>query len=279
MSGKIGLTFTLVAAVILVVGPSTSSAKEKKGHPIELPKDERTAEEKKEHDKAVKKLVVSLKREKNKVMLLSRIEQWGENGSDLKRDALILFCRSSSNQEQLSGCFMALAKMGGAKSLNFLCGKTALKSRSDWAVQRAAAAALEKLGDTRAACCLIDVIKDRRQKTQVQSACLVTLAKIAPLDKKAVKTVFECADAKDDVLRSHSMTALAYLHSDASFKLLAERARKENNGQVRSFACEALGLHGDRRGIEVLREVIRKDNALQVKDAAMKALKELGAGV
>ena len=273
--GKVMRQFTLVP-VLLAVLAAAALAGDDEGHPVKIEKKDRTEEETKQHEAEVKTLVRELMREKNKVMLLSRISQFGEAGGEVERDALILFCRASKNQEQLDAAFLALAEMGGAESLNFLCSKYALKSNSDWVVQRSACKALRELGDPRAACCLIDVIEDRRQKTMVVGACLITLAKVAPQDEAAIETIFRMADTKDDIVRSNAMTALGYLASPRSFEVLADRARHEQNGEVRGAACTALGIHGSRAGVAVLREVIEKDHALQVKDAAMRALKELG---
>ncbi|MCU0727682.1 MAG: HEAT repeat domain-containing protein [Planctomycetes bacterium] len=261
--------------VLLCLALPATAGEDWENHPVPGEEKERTPEEKAGHAKAVRDLLGELGREKNKVLMLARFKELGTTGGEVGRDALIAYCQATKNQEHLCAAFLALAKLGGPKSLNFLCSRYALKSGSDWIVQRGAADALVELKDPRCACCLGDVVRDARQKTMVRGACLIALARVAREDAAEIDLVFRMADVKDDILRRDAMTALGHLRSEKSFRLLADRCRSEANGEVRGAACTALGIHGNPAGVEILREVVAKDKALQVKDAAMKAIHEI----
>ena len=232
--------------------------------------EEMTPVEKKEHQKAVKKVLRELKTEKNKVVVKGHIKRLGLEGGKVGRDALIGFVKGNKNQEYLEATFKALAKIGGKVSVEFLCGKLALNSRN-FLVQHSAAVALGIAGDPRSVAPLMAVMK-KSNKSFVVGACANALAKSYPEDEKVVKALFKLTYHKKDMIRSEAYSAIGYLGTDEAVKRLEEGLFKDSNSGAKSFAARGLGNTGRRDVIPILKKALANSNSLQVKDACSKAI-------
>lgn len=263
------LRTTLVVVLILVVLAPALLAQEDGGTDAESGM---TKEERKAHDKDVKRRLHELLAEKNKVLVIAKMERFGKDGAPAKRDALILYVRRTKNQEHKNTALLALAEIGGKKVCDFLCGKDALKSR-DFMVQRSAATALGILKDPRAIDPLLEVMTSKYTKIQVVGGCAKALAQSYPNDEKVVKTLFDYTHHKKDTIRSMSLEALGYLASDAAVERLTEALLKERNTRARGAAATGLGHTLRRDVIPLLEERIGKDNSLTVKDCCSRAIK------
>ena len=235
---------------------------------------ELTGDALKEHRKAVRAIVKALDDEKNRVMVAAEIERLGAEGTRVNRDALIEFTDGNKNQEYLDKAFQALARIGGRVALEFLCGKTALRSR-DFLVQQTAAQALAKVKDERATAALLDVLTGRRTKIEVIGACALAVAQSAPEDPRVRDVLFEYAGHRKDTIRANCVEALGYLATDEVLERLHEVLLQDSNARVRGAA--ATGMQHSRRAecIPFLREALAAENSLQVKTACMTALQEL----
>jgi hypothetical protein len=232
-----------------------------------------TREEKKEHQKAVKKLLNELKREKNKVVVLSKIERFASEGGIANRDALIAYAKGNKNQQHLDGIFKGLARIGGKVSIEFLCGKGALNSKN-FLVQHSAATALGSAGDPRSIEPLMKVMA-KSNKSFVVGACANALAKSFPEDEKAVAALFKLSRHKKDMIRSEAYSAIGHLGTDEAVERLKEGLEKDSNSGAKTFAAKGLGNTGRHDVIPILKKVMAESNSLQVKDACHQAIQQI----
>ncbi len=234
-------------------------------------------EEKKAHDKRVKEILARLEAEKNQEVVTGMLEDLGAEASRASRDALMEFATGNKNQEYVSKAFQALSKIGGKKSIEFLCGKDALRSKN-FLVAQSAAQALAKTKDDRATAPLLDVMTNARTKIEVVGACALALAQSAPTDPRVVDVLFQYADHRKDTIRSYTLEALGYLATDEAIARLDDALRNDKNGRARAAA--ATGMKHSKRAdtIPLLEKAIEDETALQVKTACQDAITSLRGG-
>ncbi len=231
----------------------------------------------KAHKKKVKQLFKMLKGEKNKVLVKGHIEGLGAQGDRASRDALMKFVIGNKNQAWVSYAYLALAKIGDKKSVEFLCGKHGLRTKG-FLFQQQAAAALAEAKSKHATAPLLEVMTDRRTKTEVVGACAKAVAQSAPNDERVISVLFEQSRHRKDTIRSYTLEAIGDLASDEAIDRLREALFEDKNGRARSAAATGMGWTQRPECIELLRRAIKEDKALQVKDAAQRAILELIGG-
>ena len=265
-----GLVFLLALAVPLAPTFAEGEGETK----VEEEEPELEGEEKKRHEREVKALVKYLKKEKNQQIVIGKIEELGAQKTRVARDALMLYASSNKNHEFVSYAFRALAKIGGKKVIEFLCGKKALQAR-DFLIQHAAAESLGQAGDDRATGPLLDAFTSQRTKIKVVSACAIALAKCSADDERALEVLFEYSRHRKDTIRAYTVEALGYLATDEAVDRLQEALFKDKNTRVREYA--ALGFGHTKRAdtIPLLREALEKETAFTVRQACMNSIRRL----
>ena len=239
--------------------------------PVVLEEVELTGKALKEHKKQVKALVKVLNKEKNRESVRMKIGRMGTSGTRVERDALMLFATGNKNHAFVSHAFDALSAVGDRKSIDFLCGKQALRHKS-FLIAHSAAEMLGNAKDARAAPHLLDVMLNKRTKIEVVSACALAAAKCAPKDDRVIETLFKQSRHRKDTIRSNTLEALGYLESDEAVARLTEAINEDKLARARAAACTGLGWTHRTDVIPTLEQVLRKDNSLQVKDAASRAI-------
>jgi len=271
--GLVLLLFLLVQAPC----PAPAAAEDETEAPVEEEEPELEGEAKKAHERRVKGLLKQLKNEKNRELVSGQISALGADGSRVARDTLIRFATRNKNQEYVHYSFQALAKIGGKKAIEFLCGKEALRSR-DFLVQHSAAEALAEAKDARATGPLIDVLTAKRTKSKVVGACAIALGKSAGEDERAVEVLFKYSAHRKDTIRSYAVEALGYVASDEAVARLTEVLETDKNTRAREYAAKGLG-HTERSDvIPLLRRVASEENAFTVRTACVSAIKEIQGG-
>lgn len=245
--------------------------------PVEEEEPELEGDAKKAHEAEVKRLVKELKEEKNREFVSRRIETLGAEGSRASRDALMVFATKNKNQEYVDHAFRALAKIGGKKAIEFLCGKNALRAR-DFLVQHSAAEALATAKDERAAGALLDVMTSKRTKIKVVGACAVALAQSAGKDERAVEVLFKYSEHRKDTIRAYCVEALGYLATDEAVARLKEVLQSDKNTRVREYAAMGLGHTKRTDVLSLLKETAAEETAHTVRDACMTAIEEIQRG-
>jgi HEAT repeat protein len=269
---KVGWFLLFAATLLLFVPPEPAPAQD-----AEDPPDAdagMTPEELKAHKLEVRKIVGKLKNERNKVLVKGHIERLGADQGAAGRDALIAFVIGNKNQEYIDAAFRALATIGDKVSVEFLCGKHALRSRN-FLVQHSAAGALATVGDPLAVKPLLEVMTARTTKIKVVGACAMALAQSYPDNEEAVAALFKLTHERKDTIRSYALTAIGYLGTDEAVERLTEAIRKDGNTRARGAAASGLGKTGRRDVIPILEDVMEKDNAMTVKDCCSQAIKEI----
>jgi hypothetical protein len=237
-----------------------------------------TAEQAKEHEARVKVLVKRLRKERNKERVRADIQLMGAGGR-AERDALIEFSRGHKNHDFLTEAFKSIGSIGGKTAIEYLTGKYALRSFSNFLVQIAAAETLGELGDARGVDAMLAVLADRKAKIEVQGAICQALSKCAPDDERVVEAIFDKSRHKKDTIRANAIEALGRLRSDAAFDRLVHLLVRDKNTRCRGAAATALGHSGRKEAVPHLQRAAREDGAFTVKDCAARALKELGAAL
>jgi HEAT repeat protein len=230
--------------------------------------------EKREHDRKVKEILARIDAEKNQEIVNQILAELGAEGSRASRDALIAFAKGNKNQAAVSEAFKALAKIGGKTSIEFLCGKDALRSHN-FLVAQSAAQALATTKDDRATGPLLDVMTNPRTKIEIVGACALALGKSAPQDDRVIDVLFQFAQDKKDTIRAYSLEALGFLATDEAIARLADALENDKNTRVRASA--AKGMQNSKRidTIPYLRKAAGTDSALTVKGACMDAIRSL----
>lgn len=275
------VALALASAFLLAGGrPRDARADEPKATPppVAAPpvEPEMTPEEKAKYDAELAGHLKRLRAEKNKEMVQGTIDQLGSVGTRAARDALMKFATGNKNQEYLSYAFKALAKIGGASSIAFLCGPAGVRS-ADFLVQQSAVQALADAKDERAVEPLLEAVADPRVKIEVQGAIALTLAKTSPGNPKVVAMVNHLADDKRDTIRANAIEALGYLFTPESFDRLLRTLQEDKNTRVRGAAAAGLGHTKSPKAVFALQTAADGDKSFTVKDLAMRALKEIGA--
>lgn len=229
---------------------------------------------KKKHDKAVKAILTRFRKEKNRVLVAGAIEQLGVSATRVDRDALIRFSSGSKNQEYINKAFLALGKIGGKTSIEFLCGKNALRSKH-FLVAQSAAHALALAKDDRATGPLLDVMLAKRTKTEVMGACALALGQSAPEDARVHEELLKYTRHKSDTRRAYALEGLGYLASDVAIERLKEVLKKDKNARVRGSAAKGMENSKRRDCIPALQAAIDSEKAFTVKEACMQAIRML----
>jgi hypothetical protein len=231
-------------------------------------------EAKKKHEQEVKETLAMLRTEKNRETVAGRIERIGAQGTRAGRDALMAFAVGNKNQEYLEKTFRALAKIGGNKAIDFLCGKNALRS-GDFLVQQSAAEALATAKSPRAVGPLLDVLTDKATKIEVVGAAAKAVAQSAPRDERVTETLFKLTEHVKDTIRAYAVEALGYLATDDATARLVDVLVNDKNTRVRGGAATGLGNSGRRDVIPHLEKAFEAEQAFTVKDKIQQALKTL----
>lgn len=270
------LACALLLAPLPLLAPPARADEQKAAPAAPPPEPEMTPEEQAKYDVELKSHLKRLRAEKNKEMVQASIEQLGGVGTRAARDALMQFATGNKNQEYLSYVFKALAKIGGAPSIRFICGPVGVRS-PDFLVQQTAVQALADAKDERAVAPLLEAIVDPRVKIEVQGAIALTLAKTSPGNPEVIATVNRLADDKRDTIRANAIEALGYLFTPESFDRLLLTLKEDKNTRVRGAAAAGLGHTKSPKAVFALQTAAESDKSFTVKDLAMKALKEIGA--
>jgi HEAT repeat protein len=261
-----------IALAFLLLG-SVAFAEDPPAAPAPAPEEtELEGEALKLHEEEVKKLLAALNTEKNQEIVRSRIEQYGTQATRAHRDCLMRYATGNKNHEFVKHAFDALAKISGKKTIDFLGGKSALRSQ-DFMVQLSAAEALATMKDPRAAGPLLDALTDKTTKIEVMGAAAIAAAKVAPTDERVVETLFSLAEAKKDTIRANAMEAIGHLASDKAVALLAKILAEDKNTRVRGAAAKGLGLTKRPEAIPALERAVAEDKAFTVRDEAMSAIR------
>lgn len=249
-------------------------AEEETPTPVEEEEPVLEGEAKKAHLKEVKRLVKQLKDGKNREFVARRIELMGTEGTRASRDALMQFATRNKNQQYVDHSLRALAGIGGKKSIEFLCGKNALRSKH-FLVQHSAAEALASARDERAVGPLLDVMTSKRTKIKVVGACALALGQSAGTDERVVDVLFKYSRHRKDTIRSYAVEALGYLATDEAVARLTEVLEGDKNTRVREYA--AMGFGHTRRSdvIPLLKKALSEETAFTVRDACMRAIRML----
>jgi HEAT repeat protein len=231
-------------------------------------------EEKAKHEKAVKAILDSLTKEKNQQVVRETMKRLGAAPTRPGRDALMLYATGNKNQEWVSAAFTELGNIGGKKSIEFLCGKSALRS-SDFLVQQSAAEVLAKGKHPLSVAPMLDVLTAPGTKIELVSSLCRAVAQTAPKDDRVIETIFKLADAVKDTIRANALEALGYLKSDRAVEKLKDALAKEKNGRCRGAVARGMKNTGRKELIPVLEAAIARENALQVIEELNAAVREL----
>ena len=267
------------AVGMLLIAPA-AGADEKGATPTPPPTEpELTGDALKEHKKAVKALVTQLHKTKNRASVAGKIERMGASGTRVERDALMKFATKNKNHEFVKHSFDALSDIGDKPSIDFLCGKEAVRHKS-FLIAHSAAVALGGAKDPRAAPHLLDVMLHKRTKIEVVSECAIAAAKCAPKDERVIETLFKQSRHKKDTIRSNTLEALGHLGSDDALTRLAEALEKDKLARARQQAATGLGWTYRQDAIPILEACIasKKERSQQVKMAASDAIKVIRKG-
>jgi len=229
---------------------------------------------KRRHKDVVSTHLAFLEDGKGHGLLVDRIAVLGTRKTRGSRDALIEFATNRKSKEYVAAAFEAIARIGGVRSIEFLCSKDGLRS-GDFLVAQTAAQALGLPRDPRATKALLDVMTNRRTKIEVVFACAISLAKSAPQDEEVVATIFEYSRHQKDTIRAGAVEALGYLRSDDAVARLKDVLVSDKNTRVRCAAAWGMGHTGRTELIPVLRAALEGDNSHTVRTAVLDAVKEL----
>jgi HEAT repeat protein len=261
-------TATLLAILLLLLPISPAIAED----PDEP---EFTPEEKKAHDREVKQIYSELKREKNQNVVRARISRLGTEGTRANRDALMKFATGNKNHAMVKATFLALATIKDKKSIEFLCGKHALKSRN-FLVQESAIGALGETRDGRAVEPLIEVMSNRRSKEAIIEACGYALTRCGPKEKNAELALLKGSTHSKSSIRIACLKGLGQTGTDRAYYRLTKALKKDTNTGARGAAATGLGELGNDAAIPLLRESLQKEGSEPVKSAIRTAIASLG---
>ena len=237
---------------------------------------ELTGEAKEKYAKELKAHLEALRNEKNQEMVRGSIARYGAAGTRAGRDALMIYATGNKNQEFVTLAFQALAKIKDKKSIEFLCGKSALKS-GDFLVQQSAANALGDARSPLAVAPLLDVLTATTTKIEITGSVCRAVARSAPKDERVVETLFKLADAVKDTIRANATEALGYIGTDKAMEKLKDALVNDKNTRVRGAAATGMKNSGRKDMVPSLEKALALDKSMTVKDAIQTALKELSA--
>jgi len=231
--------------------------------------------EKKKHDRAVKKLVYTLKKHKSNEVLWAHIGRLGNDATRVGRDALMKFVTGNKNQATASRVFLALSDIGDKSSLRFLCGKHALRSRS-FLIQETAINALGESEDRRVVGPLVEVMRSKRSKEAVIEACGYALGRCGPSEDLAAKALLDFSKYTKSSVRLACLAALGKTGTDAAYKRLVQALTKDTNTQARGTAAAGLGHLGRREALPHLKAALKREGSTQVTAKIIKAIADIG---
>ena len=268
-------TLTLLALLIGTLSPVRADDEPPVAAEEEEPELEGAA--KRKHDKEVKKIVRYLHKEKFWTKVQSRIDQLGKGGTRVDRDALMRYIATNKNSERINYALKALATIKGKKTLEFICGKKALRSR-DSLVQIYAAEALEILKDKRAVDPLLEVMTSKRTKTKAVCACALAMARLAPENEEVIKALMELTLHRKDTIAAYAISALGYVKTDEALERIVDALHNDSNTRVREYAARALEAGKRTEALNELRKAYVKEDTRVVRDAIVSAIKALEGG-
>jgi hypothetical protein len=213
---------------------------------------------------------------KNRDQLLQMLNELEASGSRAARDWLIQFARKVKSAEYRARAFEALVKIGGRASMGLLCGKDGLRA-PDFKVQTQAAAALAMTTDKRCVPALLDALSDSAVKMETLATVCLTVGKVGADDPRVEEALVRLVADRRDTVRAAAVEALGYVKNDKSFELVLSTFQKEKNATVRVGAAKGLGHAGRQEAIPALKAAVANEKAQPVREAAIAALKDLGA--
>ena len=234
-------------------------------------------EAKKKHAKEVKAILKSLTKEKNKQVVVRRIQGLGAKGTRAGRDALMKFVKGNKNHAHVAEAFTALRKIGDKKSIEFLCGKLALRNKN-FLIAQTAANELAEAKDPRAVAPLLEVMTGKGTKIEIVGACAKAVAQSAPEDERVVEVLFKYSHHKKDTIRSYTLEALGYLGTDEAIARLKDALEKDKNTRARGAAATGMGHSKRQECIPYLKAALGRDKSMTVKDAVYEAMKKIEGG-
>ena len=264
------------ALVVILALRGVAAAEEPPAAPPEGAEPVLTGEEKAKYDADLKRHLDRLRKEKNRDVVTQYVRQLGASPSRAGRDALIAFARGNKSQEHVKHAFDALAKNGTRPAIEFLCGKDGVRSQ-DFLVQHSAVQALAEAKSVHAVNPLLAVLEEPATKIEVQGAIAITLAKTAPRNERVIGELFRLAEEKRDTIRANAMEAIGHLASKRALERLSDALQNDKNTRVRAAAATGLGHTKWKEAIPPLQRAAASDKSRTVTDAAMEALKQLGA--
>jgi HEAT repeat protein len=205
--------------------------------------------------------------------LLNELEAQGTRAA---RDWLIQLARKVKSAEYRRRAFEILVKIGGKPSLDLLCGKHGLRS-GDFNVQTQAATALERTTDKRCVPVLLELLAGPALKMETLGQVCLTVGRVGHDDPKVEEALFKRVGEKRDTVRARVLEALGNVRTEKAFQHVHQALQKEKNATARAGAARGLGHAGRQDAVPALKAVVAKDNAQPVREAALEALKALGA--
>jgi HEAT repeat protein len=232
--------------------------------------------EKERHEKQVKSILESLTKEKNQQIVRDTMQRLGSAPTRAGRDALMLYVVGNKNQEYVGAAFTELGKIGGKKAIEFLCGKSALKS-GDFLVQQQAADVLAKAKSPLAVGPMLDVLTAPGTKIELVSSLAKAVAQTAPKDDRVIETMFQLADAVKDTIRANALEAMGYLKTDRAAEKLKEALVKDKNARCRGAAARGMKNTGRKELIPALEAAVKGEKSMQAIGEINDALAELSS--
>ncbi len=211
----------------------------------------------------------------NKLDSKAAIESLGKLKTPSARKALEKYIKASKNAEWASYAVDALGWAGNKDSVDFLCGKTGLKSKK-LLVAEAACRSLARIGEKRAIPSLLEVMKGK--KVVLTRASITAVVDLDPKADGIAKHMNKLAKHKSSQVREIVAQAMGKMNKDDVVESLMTMAAKDGNSIVRLESCRSLGRLRAKEAIDTLVKVGDKDKSSDVRREAQVALSLIGVG-
>jgi HEAT repeat protein len=221
------------------------------------------------YDKRFIPVVTDMIRDDNKSVRILAIRIILKNRIDAMYPALRNAAAKDENHEVTVEALKALASLDDASSIYIFI--KALSS-PDAEVRRAAADNIVLFQVSRAAFAVSEQLEVETDP-DLKSALLEILIRYRnPGNFRGLERIISTESSP--ALRVKAAVALGFTRSDRAEEILV-RALADPDYQVRSEACSSLGMLGSRRGAARMVELIRSDNDLFVRTAALYAVERI----
>src|SRR5262249_8198192 len=150
------------------------------------------------------------------------------DGSRAARDWLMDYAKVVKSAQWRERAFASIAKIGGRKGIEFLCGKSGARS-TDSLIQREAVDALGKQQDRGAVGPLLEVLGDASLKMETVAAVCLALGKTAPDDEKVRAALMKTANDHRDTVRAAAIEALGWVRTDDAYSFVTGLLAQDHN--------------------------------------------------